>query len=109
MGVGTGIGDLDFDIYGYVLAIVAAGTQSLYLVLSKRAEDRIGKLSKTDMLFYTALFNIAIFIPLTATETTEILTFLSKPGEIGRTAFFLVPYVVNGALLNFTTFWCNSA
>merc|ERR1711933_184170 len=46
---------------------------------------------------------------LTATEASEIGAFMSKPGEAGRMLFFLVPYVLNGALLNFTTFWCNSA
>lgn len=105
----TGIGDLDFDFAGYMIAIVAAGTQSLYLVLSRHASDRVEGLSHVHLLFYTALFNVAIFGPLSALESSQISSFLSRPGEPGRLLYFIVPYVISGALLNFTTFWCTAA
>jgi len=104
----TGVGDLDFDLAGYLIAIVAAGTQSLYLVLSRNASDKVQGLSHTDLLFYTALYNVAIFGPLSAAEAVEISTFLGNPGEVGRLAYFLVPYITVGALLNYTTFWCTA-
>lgn len=103
----TGFGDLDFDLLGYVLAVVAAGTQSLYLVLSRRATDAEADLTHVDMLFYCALYNIAIFGPLSLAESREISAFLANPGEIARLGAFLVPYVILGAVLNFATFWCT--
>eukprot|EP00929_Paragymnodinium_shiwhaense_P063750 TRINITY_DN31883_c0_g1_i2.p1 TRINITY_DN31883_c0_g1~~TRINITY_DN31883_c0_g1_i2.p1 ORF type:complete len:314 (-),score=57.00 TRINITY_DN31883_c0_g1_i2:80-1021(-) len=104
----TGLGDLDFDLLGYAMAIVAAGTQSLYLVLARRATDAEEHLTHTDLLFYTAFYNLAIFGPLSAIEAGAIADFLGREGETRNMAIFLVPYVLLGAGLNFTTFWCTA-
>jgi len=105
----TGIGDLDFDLMGYLIAIAAAGGQSLYLVLARRASDVVsGGLSHVDLLFYTALYNIGIFCPLAVLEGSEVVTFLGRPGECARLLYFLVPYIAVGALLNYTTYWCTA-
>jgi len=106
----TGLGDLDFDLTGYLIAVIAAGSQSLYLVLARRASDIFGGgLTHVDLVFYVALYNVAIFGPLAATEAGDIAEFLSNPGEPARFAYFLVPYVALGASLNYTQFWCTSA
>jgi len=105
----AGTGDLEFDLPGYALALVAAGFQSLYLVLARRAQDEVPGLSSTDLLFYTAFYNSALFLPLSAMEFGDVQSFLSGPGELLRLAQFLIPYVLCGAFLNFATFWCTSA
>eukprot|EP00933_Yihiella_yeosuensis_P060838 TRINITY_DN6363_c2_g1_i1.p1 TRINITY_DN6363_c2_g1~~TRINITY_DN6363_c2_g1_i1.p1 ORF type:complete len:386 (-),score=93.65 TRINITY_DN6363_c2_g1_i1:82-1239(-) len=107
--VATGSGDLDFDLIGYVIALSAAACQSLYLVLARRAQDEVPSLSHVDLLFYTAFFNVALFLPLSMAESKDIINFLSADGEILRLAYFIVPYVVLGALLNYATFWCTAA
>lgn len=105
----TGSGDLEFDPVGYGVALVAAGCQSLYLVLARHAQDHIPGLTNVDLLFYTAFFNSAVFAPLSIAEAGDILQFLAVPGECGRLACFLLPYVVLGVVLNYTTFWCTAA
>eukprot|EP00930_Biecheleria_cincta_P030093 TRINITY_DN20885_c0_g1_i1.p1 TRINITY_DN20885_c0_g1~~TRINITY_DN20885_c0_g1_i1.p1 ORF type:complete len:377 (-),score=54.16 TRINITY_DN20885_c0_g1_i1:77-1207(-) len=112
ISVGTlvaSIGDLEFDLQGYALALIAAGCQSLYLVLARRAQDEVPGLSSMDLLFYTAFFNSALFLPLSAMELDDVRSFLSGPGELMRLAQFLLPYVILGAFLNYATFWCTSA
>ena len=103
----TGLGDLDFDLGGYGLALLAAACQSLYLVLARLAQDK-GKLSSMDLVFYTAFYNSVLFVPLTLLELSEVLIFLQKPGEKYHFLQFLIPYVILGALLNYTTFWCTA-
>eukprot|EP00440_Ansanella_granifera_P046726 gb/GFBE01050602.1/.p1 GENE.gb/GFBE01050602.1/~~gb/GFBE01050602.1/.p1 ORF type:complete len:370 (+),score=62.48 gb/GFBE01050602.1/:1-1110(+) len=105
----TGAGDLDFDLAGYVIALVAAGCQSLYLVLARHAQDNVSGLTSVDLLFYTAFYNSVIFLPLSAFELGEVMQFLSGPGEIVNLVKFLLPYVLLGALLNYATFWCTAA
>ena len=103
----TGFGDLDFDLGGYGLALLAAACQSLYLVLARLAQDK-GELSSMDLVFYTAFYNSVLFVPLTLLELSEVLIFLQKPGEKYNFLQFLLPYVILGALLNYTTFWCTA-
>lgn len=103
----TGLGDLDFDLGGYGLALLAAACQSLYLVLARHAQDKAA-LSSMDLVFYTACYNSVLFIPLTLLELSEVRLFLQKEGEISNFLKFLLPYVTLGAVLNYTTFWCTS-
>ncbi|CAJ1434124.1 unnamed protein product [Effrenium voratum] len=103
----TGLGDLDFDVGGYALALLAAGCQSLYLVLARHAQDS-GKLSSMDLVFYTAFYNSVLFIPLSMLELSAVLAFLDSPGEVSNFFQFLTPYVMLGALLNYATFWCTA-
>eukprot|EP00931_Biecheleriopsis_adriatica_P060027 TRINITY_DN36021_c0_g1_i2.p1 TRINITY_DN36021_c0_g1~~TRINITY_DN36021_c0_g1_i2.p1 ORF type:complete len:247 (-),score=49.09 TRINITY_DN36021_c0_g1_i2:53-793(-) len=105
----TGVGDLDFDLVGYALALVAAGCQSLYLVLARHAQDNVPGLTSVDLLFYTAFYNTVLFVPLSALEVDEVWIFLSAPGEIWNLFVFMLPYVMLGALLNYATFWCTAA
>jgi len=105
----TGAGDLDFDLVGYGLALLASGCQSLYLVLARNAQDHVPGLTHVDLLFYTGFYNCFIFLPLSVIEAADVLEFLSRPGESTRLLFFLVPYVCLGAALNYTTFWCTAA
>eukprot|EP00445_Apocalathium_hangoei_P016647 CAMPEP_0203908764 /NCGR_PEP_ID=MMETSP0359-20131031/50145_1 /ASSEMBLY_ACC=CAM_ASM_000338 /TAXON_ID=268821 /ORGANISM="Scrippsiella Hangoei, Strain SHTV-5" /LENGTH=335 /DNA_ID=CAMNT_0050833843 /DNA_START=80 /DNA_END=1084 /DNA_ORIENTATION=- len=105
----TGLGDLDFDLVGYAVALAAAACQSLYLVLARHAQDKVQDLTHLDLLFYTAFYNCIIFLPLSALEFDEVQGFLSREGEVTRLIYFLVPYVILGALLNYTTFWCTAA
>lgn len=105
----TGIGDLEFDLLGYAVALVAAACQSLYLVLARSAQDHVQELTHVDLLFYTAFYNTAVFAPLSLIEGPEVWRFLAAPGEKARFVQFLAPYVVLGALLNYATFWCTSA
>ena len=103
----TGLGDLDFDLVGYMLALMAAGCQSLYLVLARNAQDK-AELSSMDLVFYTAFYNSVLFVPLTVLELPSIALFLQGPGEVWNLMEFLLPYVLMGAVLNFTTFWCTA-
>ena len=103
----TGLGDLDFDLKGYGLALMAAACQSLYLVLARHAQDKAA-LSSMDLVFYTACYNSVLFIPLTLLELPDVRLFLSKDGEMANFWQFLLPYVTLGAVLNYTTFWCTS-
>merc|ERR1712118_25391 len=45
------------------VAIIAALCQAMYLVLARKASDNV-KLSQWDLLYFTAVFNCAIFTPL---------------------------------------------
>ncbi|CAE7715875.1 UTR7 [Symbiodinium sp. CCMP2456] len=103
----TGIGDLDFDLVGYMLALSAAGCQSLYLVLARNAQDR-AEMSSMDLVFYTAFYNSILFVPLTAVELPSVASFLQGPGEVSNLVLFMLPYVFLGAVLNFSTFWCTA-
>jgi len=105
----TGSGDLDYEAWGYLYALAAAGCQSLYLVLAKRAQDQIPGLTSTDLLYYTAFFNCVIFVPLAGIELPEVLRFLRGDGKLAGLGIFLVPYISVGALLNYATFWCTAA
>jgi len=107
----TGVGDLDFDLVGYGVALAAAACQSLYLVLARHAQDNVSGLTHVDLLFYTAFYNCAIFLPLSLAELPDVQTFLAAggEGELRRLIYFLVPYVLLGALLNYATFWCTAA
>jgi len=107
--VATGSGDLDFDLVGYGVALAAAACQSLYLVLARHAQDNVSDMTAVDLLFYTAFYNCAIFLPLTCLEMGEIVEFLQGPGQLVNLCYFLIPYVLLGALLNYTTFWCTAA
>ena len=103
----TGFGDLDFDLSGYMLALSAAGCQSLYLVLARNAQDE-AELSSMDLVFYTAFYNSLLFAPLTLLELPDVVVFLQGPGEVSNLLQFLLPYVLLGAVLNFATFWCTA-
>ena len=103
----TGLGDLDFDLGGYLLALVAAGCQSLYLVLARNAQDQ-AKLSSMDLVFYTAFYNSILFLPMTFLELSDVAAFLQGPGEMWNLVVFVLPYVSMGAVLNFATFWCTA-
>eukprot|EP00438_Fugacium_kawagutii_P000454 Skav229753 [mRNA] locus=scaffold1796:75049:75936:- [translate_table: standard] len=103
----TGYGDLDFDVSGYGMALLAAACQSLYLVLARHAQDQ-GSLSSMDLVYYTAFYNSVLFVPPTLLELTEVMMFLEKPGEIPHFFQFLIPYVILGAVLNYATFWCTA-
>eukprot|EP00928_Gymnodinium_smaydae_P026595 TRINITY_DN20830_c0_g3_i1.p1 TRINITY_DN20830_c0_g3~~TRINITY_DN20830_c0_g3_i1.p1 ORF type:complete len:402 (-),score=93.60 TRINITY_DN20830_c0_g3_i1:81-1178(-) len=105
----TGTGDEEFDVGGYGVALLAAACQSLCLVLARRAQDSVPGLSSVDLLFYTAFYNCFLFLPLSLSEATEIRSFLDTPGEPVRFIYFVIPYVLLGAMLNFTTFWCTAA
>merc|ERR1712039_750375 len=73
------------------------------------AQDKVAGLTHVDLLFYTAFYNSILFFPLSWAEKSEIENFLSMPGEFKRLFAFLVPYILLGALLNYTTFWCTAA
>ena len=103
----TGLGDLDFDLGGYGLALLAAACQSLYLVLARHAQDE-GHLSSMDLVFYTAFYNSVLFVPLTLAELVDVMKFLEGPGEVPHFFQFLIPYVILGAVLNYATFWCTA-
>lgn len=107
--VATGVGDLDFDVVGYGIALTAAACQSLYLVLARHAQDKVPGMTHVDLLYYTALYNCVIFVPLTFSEITDVLDFLAGTGQIVELIRFLVPFVCLGALLNYSTFWCTAA
>ncbi|CAK9050465.1 unnamed protein product [Durusdinium trenchii] len=110
MSVGTvvtGLGDLDFDLAGYGLALIAAACQSLYLVLARHAQDQVA-LSSMDLVFYTAFYNSVLFVPLTLLELSEVLVFLQRAGEKYNFFQFLIPYVMVGVLLNYATFWSTA-
>mmetsp|Transcript_22189 Transcript_22189/g.69271 ORF Transcript_22189/g.69271 Transcript_22189/m.69271 type:complete len:318 (-) Transcript_22189:49-1002(-) len=104
----TGVGDLEFDLVGYVVATVAAVGQSLYIVLSRHASDKVTGLGHVDLLFYTSFFNLMIFGPLATLDVDAVLRFCEAPGELRRVLCLSPPYIVMGAILNFTTFWCTT-
>jgi drug/metabolite transporter (DMT)-like permease len=103
----TSQGDLEFELFGYVVAILAAVCQALYLVLAKNASDQM-ELSHWDLLFFTAIFNSVIFVPFTAFEVRPLLDFWAGTNETVNVLFMLSGYICLGALLNYVTFWATS-
>lgn len=103
----TSQGDLEFELFGYVVAILAAVCQALYLVLAKNASDQM-ELSHWDLLFFTAIFNSVIFVPFTAFEVRPLLDFWAGTTETVNVLFMLSGYICLGALLNYVTFWATS-
>ncbi|KAF4652611.1 hypothetical protein FOL47_010999 [Perkinsus chesapeaki] len=106
----AGLGDLDFDPFGYATALVAAACQSGYLVMAAKARDALSKddlINTTTLLYYTALFNALLFFgPACLYELVSsparIYTMIHQfdPHEITN----LLLYCLLGALLNFMTF-----
>lgn len=108
--VATGVGDLDFDVVGYGIALAAAAAcQSLYLVLARHAQDKVPGMRRVDLLYFTALYNCVICVPLAFSEITDVLDFRGGDRQIVELIRFLVPFVSLRALLNFSTFWCTAA
>ncbi|CAE8638615.1 unnamed protein product [Polarella glacialis] len=105
----TGAFDLEFDLFAYAVAVLAALGQSLYIVLARHASDKVPGLTHVDLLFYTAFYNMIIFTPLAMMEAGEVQEFLAVPGAMRQVMQFLPPYVLLGAMLNYTTFWCTNA
>jgi drug/metabolite transporter (DMT)-like permease len=103
----TSQGDLEFELFGYVVAIVAAVCQALYLVLAKKSSDTLD-LSHWDLLFFTAIFNSVIFLPLSAFEVPALLGFWAGASGKMSLLFMLGGYIGLGALLNYVTFWATS-
>ncbi|KAF4677497.1 hypothetical protein FOZ62_024042, partial [Perkinsus olseni] len=60
----AGLGDLDFDPWGYGAALTATLCQSGYLVMAARARDSLEKaelMDTTALLYYTAFYNATLF------------------------------------------------
>ena len=103
----TAKGDLDFDAFGYGVAFFAAICQSIYLVLSARACDKIPDLTHVDLLFWTAVFNQAIFLPLAYSEREDFLNYFETTEHpIERVIAGICIFMFVGAILNFVTFMC---
>jgi len=101
----TSQGDLDFELYGYTVAIVAAFCQALYLVLAKQIGDQLA-LSQWDLLFFTAVFNSFLFLPMTNAELEPLAAWWAKnQGEALQHLSTLCGYILLGASLNYVTFW----
>merc|ERR1712060_729174 len=99
------------NVFGYLIALPAAGCNACYLVLAAQAQDRVDNLTHVEMLFFTAFYNIFVFAPLTAPEWGDVKAFFSSQAEFdfGFTVGTLVGYVLLGTFLNFATFWCTAA
>jgi len=102
----TGAGDFDFDLIAYFVGVVAAMLQASYLVLSRRAQDKIPSLNHVDLLFYTACYNMLVFLPKSLVEIPKVMSFLETV-ELNTLAV-LASYLFMGAALNYVTFWCTS-
>eukprot|EP00927_Polykrikos_kofoidii_P023846 TRINITY_DN21824_c0_g1_i3.p1 TRINITY_DN21824_c0_g1~~TRINITY_DN21824_c0_g1_i3.p1 ORF type:complete len:244 (+),score=34.49 TRINITY_DN21824_c0_g1_i3:77-733(+) len=74
----TGSGDLEFDGFGYSLAILASASHACYLVLAARAADNVEAVSHVDVLFYTSLYSLFLFVPLSIGELQEAATRLEE-------------------------------
>lgn len=104
----TGTGDLDFDLLGYAVGILAAISQACYLVLAKNSTDNNPQLTQLDLLFYTAFFNSFIFVVLSVPEFQAVSSFFAENQASGQMWTVFPGYVVLGATLNYSTFWCTT-
>jgi drug/metabolite transporter (DMT)-like permease len=100
----TSQGDLEFEPFGYTVAIIAAMCQALYLVLAKKAQDVV-QVSQWDLLYFTAVFNCCIFAPLSSHEVEPLQAFWAKQADPTIIVAMLAGYVVLGGSLNYVTFW----
>lgn len=103
----TSQGDLEFQPFGYAVAIIAALCQAMYLVLARKASDNV-KLSQWDLLYFTAVFNCAIFTPLFSNEVDPLQKFWSETASKGHVLAMLLGYVALGGSLNYVTFWSTT-
>eukprot|EP00397_Hematodinium_sp_SG-2012_P039348 GEMP01042945.1.p1 GENE.GEMP01042945.1~~GEMP01042945.1.p1 ORF type:complete len:225 (+),score=27.25 GEMP01042945.1:406-1080(+) len=110
IGIGavvTGAGDFDFSIIPYIIGVTAAVFQASYLVFARRAQDKLPQLTHVDLLFYTAMYNCFIFMPLAILEFEDVREFCTEGVDV-KLVMLLVMYLVMGAVLNYVTFWCTS-
>lgn len=104
----TGSGDLDFNLLGYLVAIPAGLANAAHLVLAARAYDRVPGLTTPGVLYYTALYELLLFFPLSCLEFSSVKQYfatseVSLEGDLAM----LCLYALIGTLLNFATFWCT--
>lgn len=104
----TGMGDLDMHIVGYVVGVIASTCQASYLVLASRATDKIPELTPVDLLFYTAFYNSFVFLALGIPELEELAVYAVKVASPRDVIVAVFLYVVLGAVLNWSTFWCTA-
>ncbi|KAF4655905.1 hypothetical protein FOL46_008075 [Perkinsus olseni] len=109
----SGLGDLDFDPWGYAAALTATLCQSGYLVMAARARDSLEKaelMDTTTLLYYTAFYNATLFFGpvclyelLSSSSGGATMADGFRPEGVVKLLF----YCVLGALLNFVTFECK--
>ena len=100
----TGLGDLEYNQYGYAFAIASCALQALYLVLAARASDS-RPLSSLAASYYNALLSLPLLLFGVAYERDSLFAFAhwDKP----RFHLMLILDLTLGASLSLLLFMCT--
>ena len=102
----AGIGDLTFDLKGYILALSSAATTAAYIVVVGILGEDF-KMDSSTMLLYNALWSapVSIVILIVNNEISQISTALEK-----QSLWFMATFILSCAsafILNLSTYLCT--
>ncbi|KAI5065153.1 hypothetical protein GOP47_0019848 [Adiantum capillus-veneris] len=105
----AGLGDLSFDVIGYLLAFASCILQSTYLILVEKSGKEQGYNSH-ELLLYNAMLSFPVLLVLIMCSGEGLAALVAFKQQLHSPTFFLPLLLLSlmmGALLNYSLFLCT--
>lgn len=105
----AGLGDLSFDLLGYLMALTSCGLQSTYLILVEKSGKEHGYNSH-ELLLYNAVLSLPVLFVLILCSGEGSAAVSAFDERMKSSKFFLALLIFSlflGSLLNYSLFLCT--